>query len=1222
MGIDILQSQRPEVLLHALMQDAFQPKNSAQSLLQSTQIVVPNHGIGQWLQQQLAEQQGISANIEFSQLRTLQWQLYQAVLGQEPILKAPQMLNMKWRIYLFLNTYFSKDIAEKSITENHALYGLFQRVRQHSDAIENALQRSLKQQNLLYWIADQTSRLFANYIVYRGQCVQNCEQLYGLSKSGAVQCRCRQNWLHRWGNDQEILVQKWLRNPEKVAQKDSVKSQPEAVNYQIQQAQQLEQWQRFIWHEEFAADFQQIESIDQAFWQTLTGEFAEQAIRRLPPQIYIFTLLELPPSQLNFLRRLAQYTQIKIYHYAPSQEYWADSVDPYWKAKYELKYPDAAVYYESRHPLLTRLGKQARDIGALLSQLAGGEEGDWQDHFVEIEPQHLLSKIQSDILHLSEPVADSYALADDDRSIQIHVCHSTMRQLEVLKDQLTQWLSADTAQKRQPSDIVVLVPNLSEIETQIRTVFHSTHHANLSVNSAIKNDILTAAPMLPVKIAGVPIQDALQLWQSITLRFKLLHQRFSLEYFADWLSLPATLQRFALTFEQVQRMLELLESAGFKRGFDQAHLAQSLAPHDQDFRFSFRYALDRLALAIAMPEHALFDEILSLESVQTADFELIGKLIEIHHDLDSHRDWLTPQAIDQQQTLAESVALLDTDISDFEVCTGWRYVQDALHQFKRIIEVTDSQAVRLPLSFVLDEIESTLSHKVSQTEPTGYITFAQIGQLRPLPYQLVVCLNMDTGTFPNRDAHIPFDLMELLQAELGDRSRLEDDQGAFLDALLQAQDQFWLFYNGFDVQDAEVRDPSSIVQELVQHLDLIVAKSSDQHREQKPCIEESGLVIPRHLSSIYNVHPLQPFDPKGFTDVKVQRYRSQWWQVAQQIQQPSDMQFFWLDQSPIETSTALQIMDVSQWIKDLSHPAQHFLRHAGIANVGSVDAFESFEPLQLGGLQKYSVRDYLQQCFLENNTLESDAVLATESTDLLLLQDKMPIGKMQNATWQQAQSELDQVLERLSDFGGKVTLLTTKTMPLGEQLQLNIQIPSDESATNWVSLTASSCHGARALSIWLQYLLWRAYADQIESLTRIALFKNMTLIFSELSQENAQKYLQDWLEVWTLQQNQAFALPPAIFAQVGDKQLQFEIDDQGEEYVANFKEIEKRWLGQHYYHADFENAYSDQGSSLSPDWALVIAPDEAAKLLNQHSEKYAVRLYQPMFKHLQKPIKA
>ena len=259
---------------------------------------------------------------------------------------------------------------------------------------------------------------------------------------------------------------------------------------------------------------------------------------------------------------------------------------------------------------------------------------------------------------------------------------------------------------------------------------------------------------------------------------------------------------------------------------------------------------------------------------------------------------------------------------------------------------------------------------------------------------------------------------------------------------------------------------------------------------------------------------------------------------------------------------------------------------------------------------------FFQQNQLQQGSLNSDFFESDDATDLLLLQDKMPIGKMQNATWQQAQSELDQVLERLHNFGGQVTPLSTKTMCLDEQLQLNIQIPSDESATNWVSLTASSCHGARALSIWLQYLLWRAYADQADDLQRIALFKNMTLIFSELSQEKAQEYLQDWREVWTLQQNQAFALPPAIFAQVGDKQLRFDIDDQGVEYVTKFKDIEKRWLGQNYYHADFENAYIDQGSSLSPDWALVIAPDEAAKLLNLHTEQYAVRLYKPMLNHL------
>ena len=76
--------------------------------------------------------------------------------------------------------------------------------------------------------------------------------------------------------------------------------------------------------------------------------------------------------------------------------------------------------------------------------------------------------------------------------------------------------------------------------------------------------------------------------------------------------------------------------------------------------------------------------------------------------------------------------------------------------------------------------------------------------------------------------------MDILRPQLGDRSRLEDDQGAFLDALLLAQENLWLFYNGFDVNDGEVREPSSTLQEFVQHLALIVASEQpDEVIDQK-----------------------------------------------------------------------------------------------------------------------------------------------------------------------------------------------------------------------------------------------------------------------------------------------------------------------------------------------------------------------------------------------------
>ncbi len=159
----------------------------------------------------------------------------------------------------------------------------------------------------------------------------------------------------------------------------------------------------------FPSGFLEIEKIDELFWQQLDNEQTRtQALKRLPQQVVLFTLLDLPPSQLQFLRRLGQYLEIYIFHYNPSQEYWADSVDPLWKQRYDVgvkerfiaKNPKAtdieiaeffqqftlhfnAEARESRHPLLTRLGKQARDHFSLLSNLSTGEEGHWVDAFVD-----------------------------------------------------------------------------------------------------------------------------------------------------------------------------------------------------------------------------------------------------------------------------------------------------------------------------------------------------------------------------------------------------------------------------------------------------------------------------------------------------------------------------------------------------------------------------------------------------------------------------------------------------------------------------------------------------------------------------------------------------------------------------------------------------------------------------------------------------------------------
>ena len=110
---------------------------------------------------------------------------------------------------------------------------------------------------------------------------------------------------------------------------------------------------------------------------------------------------------------------------------------------------------------------------------------------------------------------------------------------------------------------------------------------------------------LPIQIAGISSLDIHNAWRAVVGRIALVQGRFSFEEFGDWLSLAATQQRYALNLNNIERMNASLANAGFKRGLDAEHLKRSLSADDQDYRFSLKFALDRLALGVAVPEHCV-----------------------------------------------------------------------------------------------------------------------------------------------------------------------------------------------------------------------------------------------------------------------------------------------------------------------------------------------------------------------------------------------------------------------------------------------------------------------------------------------------------------------------------------------------------------------------------------------------------------------------------------
>ena len=449
--------------------------------------------------------------------------------------------------------------------------------------------------------------------------------------------------------------------------------------------------------------------------------------------------------------------------------------------------------------------------------------------------------------------------------------------------------------------------------------------------------------------------------------------------------------------------------------------------------------------------------------------------------------------------------------------------------------------------------------------------------------------------------------MDALRQQLGDRSRLEDDQGAFLDAVLLAEEQLWLFYNGFDVNDGEVREPSSILQAFRDHLALIVKPTSS---EDRPPLSEADLAglealqIPPQLYPLYHLHRLQPFDPLGFVSDRPVRFQDQWFKVASQIQQAKGERQPWVNtRYPVEHDEML-ILNSQQWIQDVAFPARLYLKTLGVENLTATELVDQTEPLLLDGLGKYAIRHFLQQ--------------QDEQTSAGILQDQLPVGKVQHSAWQQSRLEQQRLLERLQQYAAAPTLTTQRVWRISKQLQMVCVTPK-QNVQDWVSLEASSARAKRFVKVWLEYLLWLAVLndDSATEKRRIVVFSDQTVICEGLGSEQAKHYLKHWLQLWQEAQQQPVVLPAALILKPMEKGNSHQWVEQESRWVLgedSQKQVLKDWNDT----GDFSgfDMTQNEACKLHRDWQFLLQEQDATALLQYACDHYSHALYQPIFEFL------
>ncbi len=556
--------------------------------------------------------------------------------------------------------------------------------------------------------------------------------------------------------------------------------------------------------------------------------------------LHVFGVSELPPDVLASLRALSVHRAIHLYFPDPCRQYWT-FLRP---RRAVLAQENAeALYFEVGHPLLASLGRVGQDFSLSLD-----DDDDHRDALDDAEvPTHITSRlhaVQESIRHL-EPdlVREAYAPPFDartDASLRVHACHTRLRELEVLKDQLLGFLADDAT--LQPRDIVVMAPDIAAYAALLPAVF---------------GDAARYAPesgAIPWHLADVALARTHPLFDGFARLLDLPDSRFRVSDVLDWLDIPAVARRFGFDADARETIEPWLRRAHVAWGLDAAMKGDSGAAAIDANTWSF--GLDRLYagwLAGGDDASLLIDDTIApLPGVSGSGADAIGRLDRLVGTLRSLREGMreerTLQAWSEWLVAAIDALFLSDSRDDRE--------DEAMDALRRIANTLQAQieaagtdeifawsVLREALGTALDAIPER------QAFLLGGVTFCGLVPQRAIPFRVVCLLGMNAGDYPRSATDGGLNRM-VAHPRRGDRDTRQQDRYLFLEALMAARQALHISYLGEDVAEGGARNPASPLAELLEYLDAQAGIAADDEKTDRPWRVR---------------HPLQPFDARYFT---------------------------------------------------------------------------------------------------------------------------------------------------------------------------------------------------------------------------------------------------------------------------------------------------------------------------------------------------------------------
>ncbi len=717
----------------------------------------------------------------------------------------------------------------------------------------------------------------------------------------------------------------------------------------------------------------------------------------LPERVSLFGISALPHFHLRVLEAVSRHMEVNLFLMNPCREYWADIVSDREMTRVagRQKKKDAGpaeLYLEKGNSLLASMGALGRDFFALIGELQPSVSGE-RELFADAEERSLLSAIQSDILNLRDRGPDENTekagktpLGREDGSIRIHACHSPMREVEVLQDQLLSLFAADPGLR--PRDVLVMTPDVGAYAPFIQAVF-----------SLPGED----ARWIPFSIADRGLRQEGPLADALLKILDVRGSRFGAAQVMDILESSAVRKKFSLAEDDLELLHHWVRETGIRWGIDAASRGElGLPPFGGN---TWRAGLDRMLLGYALAaggEGKMFRDILPYDRIEGSGTAVLGNFVEF-----AERLFAQAAMLGEARTLEDWAARLTGILDSFFAPEGGEEREDRVIR-QTLRKLADMQALsgfseKVDLDIARAWLKEALDREgFGAGFLAGGVTFCAMLPMRSIPFKVICLIGMNDAAYPRQDRAPGFDLMAW-HPRPGDRSRRKDDRYLFLETLLSAREILYISYVGRSVQDNSPRPPSVLVSELLDYI--------EQGFAFPEAAGDSGSVSDR----IVTAHRLQAFSPAYFGKGNLFSYSEENFRAARSAlaERREKPEFI---SSPLPSpDDEWKTVDLNALCRFFGNPAGYLCNRRLQISLGEDPAvLDEAEPFGLNPLERYGLRSDLLAEGLRGAQLR-------ELYPAFAASDRLPHGTPGTLAFNQLCEDLEGYLRQLLPLveGGK-----------------------------------------------------------------------------------------------------------------------------------------------------------------------------------------------------------